>query len=79
MGVSSGAFETSVYDAAGSRYPNRIRIEWSSSQNIENNTSTISWTIKAAGGTGGYVSTGPVTVKLAGTTVFSKTDRFDMW
>ena len=36
MGVSSGAFETSVYDAAGSKYPNRIRIEWSSSQNIEN-------------------------------------------
>lgn len=82
MGVSSGAFETSVCNAADDsvrQYPNRIRIEWSSSQNIENNTSTISWTIKAAGGTGGYVMTGPVTVKLAGTTVYSKTDRFEMW
>lgn len=62
--ASSGAFETSAYDAAGSLYPNRIRIEWSSSQSVANNTSTIYWTVKSAGGSGNsyhYVMTGPVT------------------
>ena len=79
--ASSGAFETSVYDAAGSAYPNRIRIEWSSSQSVANNTSTIYWTVKSAGGTGNsysYVMAGPVTVNIAGVTVFSRSDRFEM-
>lgn len=81
MGVSSGAFETSVYDAAGSLYPNRIRVEWSSSQSVANNTSTIYWTVKSAGGSGNsyyYVMTGPVTVNIANTTVYSRSDRFEM-
>jgi hypothetical protein len=79
--ASSGAFETSAYDAAGSLYPNRIRIEWSSSQSVANNTSTIYWTVKSAGGSGNsyhYVMTGPVTVNIAGTTVYSRSDRFEM-
>lgn len=81
MAVSSGAFETSVYDAAGNQYPNRIRVEWSSSQSVANNTSTIYWTVKSAGGTGNsyhYVMAGPVTVSIAGTTVYSRADRFEM-
>lgn len=77
--ASSGAFETSVYDAAGSVYPNRIRVEWSSSQSVANNTSTIYWTVKSAGGSRGYVMAGPVTVNIAGTTVYSRADRFEMW
>ena len=79
--ASSGAFETSVYNAAGSKYPDRIRVEWSSSQSVENNTSTIYWTVKSAGGTGNsysYVMAGPVTVNIAGVTVFSRSDRFEM-
>lgn len=79
--ASSGAFETSVYNAAGSRYPDRIRVEWSSSQSIANNTSTIYWTVKAAGGTGNsysYVMAGPVTVNIAGTNVYSRSDRFEL-
>lgn len=78
---SSGAFETSVYNAAGSAYPDRIRVEWSSSQSIANNTSTIYWTVKSAGGTGSsynYVMAGPVTVNIAGTTVYSRSDRFEL-
>lgn len=79
--ASSGAFETSVYNAAGSKYPDRIRVEWSSSQSVENNTSTIYWTVKSAGGTGNsysYVMAGPVTVNIADVTVFSRSDRFKM-
>lgn len=79
--ASSGAFETSVYNAAGSQYPDRIRVEWSSSQSVANNTSTIYWTVKSAGGTGNsysYVMAGPVTVNIAGVTVFSRSDRFEM-
>ena len=79
--ASSGAFETSVYNAAGSKYPDRIRVEWSSSQSVANNTSTIYWTVKSAGGTGtssSYVMAGPVTVNIADITVFSRSDRFKM-
>lgn len=79
--ASSGAFETSVYNAAGSKYPDRIRVEWSSSQSVANNTSTIYWTVMSAGGTGSpssYVMTGPVTVSIAGVTVYSCSDRFAM-
>lgn len=80
--ASSGAFETSVYNAAGSRFPDRIRVEWSSSQSITNNTSTIYWTVMAAGGDGkphsSYVMAGPVTVSIAGVTVYSRADRFKM-
>lgn len=80
--ATEGAFETSVYNAAGSKYPNRIRVEWSSSQSIANNTSTIYWTVMAAGGTGtphsSYVMAGPVTVSIAGVTVYSRADRFKM-
>lgn len=79
--ASSGAFETSVYNAAGSKYPDRIRVEWSSSQSVENNTSTIYWTVMSAGGWGtseSYVMAGPVTVSIAGVTVYSRSDRFAM-
>lgn len=79
--ASSGAFETSVYNAAGSLYPDRIRVEWSSSQSVANNTSTIYWTVMSAGGAGSssrYVMTGPVTVSIAGVTVYSRADRFAM-
>ena len=79
--ASSGAFETSVYNAAGSKYPDRIRVEWSSSQSVANNTSTIYWTVMSADGWGSsasYVMAGPVTVSIAGVTVYSRSDRFAM-
>ena len=76
--ASSGAFETSAY-SIGEQYPNRIRVEWSSSQSIANNTSTIYWTVKSAGGYGGrYVMAGPITVNIAGVNVYSRSDRFEL-
>lgn len=77
--ASSGAFETSVYDV-GDAFPNRIRVEWSSSQSVANNTSTIYWTVTSAGGYGGHwVMAGPITVSIAGVTVVSRADRFKMY
>lgn len=77
--ASSGAFETSVYDV-GDAFPNRIRVEWSSSQSVANNTSTIYWTVTSAGGYGvHYVMAGPITVSIAGVTVVSRADRFKMY
>lgn len=76
--ASSGAFETSAY-SIGEQYPNRIRVEWSSSQSIANNTSTIYWTVKSAGGYDGwYVIAGPITVNIAGVNVYSRSDRFEL-
>lgn len=76
--ASSGAFETSAY-SIGEQYPNRIRVEWSSSQSIANNTSTIYWTVKSAGGYDGrYVMAGPITVNIAGVNVYSRSDRFEL-
>lgn len=79
MAVTSGAFETSAVDTEGSGYPNRIRVEWSSTQSVASNTSTIKWTVKSAGGSNNYVYAGPITVNIAGITVFSRSDRFEMW
>lgn len=77
--ASSGAFETSVYNV-GDAFPNRIRVEWSSSQSVANNTSTIYWTVTSVGGYGGYwVMAGPITVSIAGVTVVSRADRFKMY
>lgn len=80
MAVTSGAFETSVVDTEGGGYPNRIRVEWSSSQSVASNTSTIYWAVKSAGGdSGNFTITGPVTVNIAGIEVFSRSDRFRMY
>lgn len=79
MAAKSGAFETSIVDTDGEGYPNRIRVEWSSSQSVANNASTISWKVKSAGGNNTYTMAGPITVNIAGITVFSKADRFQMW
>lgn len=77
--ASSGAFETSVYNV-GDAFPNRIRVEWSSSQSVANNTSTIYWTVTSVGGYGGHwVMAGPITVSIAGVTVVSRADRFKMY
>ena len=41
-------------------------------RNIANNTSTIQWKLVVTGGTSNYYTTGPTTVKINGTVVYSK-------
>ena len=66
--ANSGSFKTTAYDG---RY---LRFDWSIvSQSIENNTTTISYSLKGAG-TGGsavWYMAGAFTLKVNGTTVYS--------
>ncbi len=49
----SGSFETNNVGGLASQYPNRFRFEWSATQNIGGNFSTVSYSLKGHGGTGG--------------------------
>ena len=64
--VSSGSFNTSSYEG---RY---LTFSWSvTSQNIANNTTTISWSLKGAGGSSNWYYTQNIKVKIAGETVYN--------
>ena len=72
--VSTNKYTTSSHGTIG------LILSWTASQSIVNNTTTISWTLKSNGtmSSGYYVQAGPVTVKIAGTTVLNTTSRFSM-
>lgn len=62
----SGTLNSSAYD---DRY---IQFSWSATQNIENNASTISWTLKGAGGSNDiWYKAGGFKVVIDGATVYS--------
>lgn len=69
----SGSVNTSAY---GYRY---LTVSWTATQNIANNTSTISWTLKAAKNGGSddrYYQAGGFKVVIDGTTVYSKSTDY---
>ena len=72
--VSTNKYSTSNHGTIG------LILSWTASQSIVNNQTTISWTLKSNGtmSSSYYVQAGPVTVKIAGTTVLNTTSRFDM-
>ena len=72
---SSGSFKTSAYDG---RY---LLFEWNvSNQNIQNNTTTISWTLSGAGmASVGYYKAGNFKVVIDGKTVYSSTTRINLY
>lgn len=69
--ASSGSFETSSASAyVGESWPNRLRVNWTSTQNIASNTSTISWSVAPVGGTGRKWSQYyNITIVLGGVTI----------
>ena len=72
----SGSFSTSVTTAGGElddRYPRNLVVTWSATQNISNNTSTISWTLKTGNSSSAYYYTSVNRVKLTinGTVVYN--------
>ena len=73
--ASSGSFKTSAYDG---RY---LLFEWNvSNQNIQNNTTTISWTLSGAGTASvGYYKAGNFKVVIDGKTVYSSTARINLY
>lgn len=58
---------------ASSKYSNQayIELEWSASQDVANNQSTISWTLNAYSGFNGYYYMGGFKVVIDGSTVYS--------
>ena len=78
--ASSGNFSTNKYSTS-SHGTIGLNLSWSiQSQSIQNNTSTIKWTLKSNGtmSSGYYVQAGPVTVVIGGKTVLNTKSRFNM-
>lgn len=71
--VLSGSFNTTAYS---NRY---LTLSWTATQNIANNTSTISWTLKGAGSASGYYKAGNFKVVIAGETVYSSSTRINLY
>lgn len=66
--VTSGSFNTTAYSG---RY---LTLSWTATQNIEKNESTISWTLKGAGGDSGYIKAGMFSVAINGYVVYELTN-----
>jgi len=73
--ASSGSFNTGGYDG---RY---LTFSWSvKSQSISNNTTTISWSLKGAGGsTSIWYMAGAFKVVINGSTVYSSSNRIQLY
>lgn len=73
--ANSGNFKTSAYDG---RY---LLFAWEiTNQNIQNNTTTISWTLSGAGTASvGYYKAGNFKVVIDGKTVYSSTTRINLY
>lgn len=75
--ATSGSFKTSGYNGR------HLVFSWTeTSQSTENNTTTISWTLKGAGtAPSGYYMTGNIKLVIDGTTVYSRgrDDRFELY
>jgi hypothetical protein len=69
----SGVLNTSAYQG---RY---LQFSWSAEQDIANNQSTINWTLKGAGGSGGWYEAAPFYVSIAGVKVFESSNRIQLW
>lgn len=69
----SGQLNTNAYET---RY---VQFAWTATQNVAANTSTISWTLKGAGDDTKYYTSGPITLIIAGETVYSNDERFRLY
>lgn len=65
----SGSVQTTAWQSSNG-YDWRIVLNWTATQSITNNKSTISWNIKCSTSQGGYVVVGEVRATINGTEVF---------
>lgn len=72
----SGSLNTNKYTTSSSGTVG-FNLSWTATQSIENNTTTIKWTLKTNGtmSSGAWVYGGPITVTIGGKTVLSVTSR----
>lgn len=58
----------------------RLKLSWTGTQSVANNSTKISWTLTSNGGSSGsWWMSGPVTVKIGSKTVLNTTSRFKMY
>lgn len=69
----SGSLKTNTADDGRG-----LQFTWTATQNVANNTSKISWTLKPFGGADAWYSTGPITITVDGQTIYNFTDRINM-
>ena len=76
--ATSGSFNTSAYGSGN--YHRYLNFSWSvKSQSISGNSTTISYTLKGAGGnTTSYVMSGPFKLVIDGQTVYSSSSRIQL-
>ena len=79
--MASGSFETPLYQ--GSTYSRNVYVSWSSTNETPTSTypggrSKIHWVATAHGTEKGYIVSGPITVKINGTTVVNVTSRINL-
>lgn len=71
--ASSGSFNTSSYEG---RY---LQFSWKETgQNVASNTTSISWTLKGAGGGNVWYKAGNFKVVIAGETVYASSERIQL-
>ena len=80
--ATSGSLNTSSFNIDGaSDHKRYLTLSWSrSSYSIDNNTTTLDWVLKGAGGSTTYwYMSGPFTVVINGTTVYSSSTRIKLY
>lgn len=71
----SGSVTTSKYNSKIG-----LKLSWTGTQSVANNTTTIKWTLVSNGGSSGdWWMAAPITVTIAGKTVLSVTTRFKLY
>lgn len=71
--ATSGSVTTTAYSG---RY---YQLDWSASQSTANNTSTITWSLKAVGGSSSWYAERALKVVIGGKTVYTKTNRVERY
>ena len=72
--ANGGSFNTGSYDGR------HVQFSWNvSSQNVANNTTTISWSISAVGGNSSWYRSNPTSVYINGTRVYYNGTRVQQY
>lgn len=77
----SGSFQSNaITTVTNNNFPRYLIVEWSAEQSIANNSSTVSYTVKASGvRTSSFCWCGPITITLGGHTLYSTTSRVQIY
>jgi hypothetical protein len=72
----NGSFNTSSYYSSSKEDYISLRFSWTATQNLADNTSTITWELRGDRAKSGYVMAGNFKVVIDGDTVYEKNDAY---